>query len=346
MKTYFSTFISGTQEIVKVFLEKRKIKITLLLDGLVVYESNYQERDVRNFQIFNNTFILIRSFDGLEPSIKSIEKILTNITNNKNTQYQIVTNLPVRRRNFKIVSSLENQTVAVNRELLKKIETIILRVKGMRLNINKPDLEIWTLLRREGYGFFGIRITYPDWSDVHRERGELRKEIAYILCLLSMPAPKDVVLDPFAGSGAIPMERAVSYPYKDIFAVEKDLNLVSQLKQRINISRRKMSVLHSDALTLREIKDKSIDKIITDPPWGDYQKIQDIEGFYEKMLTEFNRILKPNGIIVLLISAKEMFENILKNQFDQIFKIRKKYDVLVSGKKVAIYQIIKTNDKR
>jgi len=341
MKTYFSTFITGTQEIVKELLEKRKAKIKLLLDGLVLYESDYPEREVRNFRFLNNTFALLYYFHSLEPNNRSLEKMLSIVANNKSLQHKISVNLPARRKNFKIVSSLENQTISVNRELLTRIESIILRVGGMRLNIKKPDLEFWALLRREGHGFFGVRITYPYRDEVHREKGELRREIAHIMSTLSNPTPKDVVLDPFAGYGAIPLERAQNFPYREIIAIEKDDYLVSRLKQKVRTVKKNINVLRGDALVLSEIKNSSIDKIITDPPWGEYKEISNISIFYRDMLREFVRILRPDGVVVILISAKEIFESILQDQFSQIFKIKSKYDILVSGKKAAIYQLIR-----
>ena len=340
MKTYFSTFITGTQEIVKELLEKRKAKIKLLLDGLVLYESNYIEREVRNFRFLNNTFVLLRDFNSLESNNKSLEKILSIVANDKNLRHKISINLPKHRKNFRIVSSLQNQTISVNRELLKKIESIILCIDGMRLNIKKPNLEFWALLRRDGYGFFGIRITYPHRDEVHREKGKLKREIAYIMSILSNPTSKDIVLDPFAGYGALPLERAQNFPYKKVIAIEKDDGLVSKLQQKIR-AMKKINVLHGDALALSEIKNGSIDKIITDPPWGEYKEIPNINTFYRNMLKEFERILRIGGVVVILIGAKEIFESVLQDQFLQTFKIKNKYDILVSGKKAAIYQLIK-----
>ncbi|PIQ92246.1 MAG: hypothetical protein COV70_01045 [Parcubacteria group bacterium CG11_big_fil_rev_8_21_14_0_20_39_22] len=346
MKTYFSTFITGTQEIVKEFLAKRGVKIKLLLDGLVVYESDYPEREIRNFHIFNNTYLLLRSFSNLAPDAKSLEKILAMVSHDKNLQHQIAINLPSRKRNFKIVSSLENSMVPVSRELLQKLESIILRTPGTRLNIQKPDLEFWALLRRERYGFFGIRVTYPFRHENYREKGELRKEISYILSFLSKPNPKDVVLDPFAGYGSIPIERAASFPYKEIIAVEKEDDLISKLKQKVKASGKKIEVIRGNALALSGIQNKSIDKIISDPPWGEYKEVPDLEKFYESLLLEFDRILKKEGVIVLLIGAKDIFENILQNKFTNIFQLQKKYDILVSGKKAAIYKLVRNYENK
>lgn len=341
MKTYFSTFVTGTQEIVKEFLAKRKSKIKLMLDGLVVYESDYPEREVRNFRVFNNTYLLLRAFNNLAPNIQSLEKIISTASHDKNLSRQIALNLPPRRRNFKIVSSLENRMVPVNRKLLKGLESVILRTRGLKLNIKKANLEFWILVRREGYGFFGIRITYPFGDENQREKGELRKEIAYIMCLISKPNPHDIVIDPFAGYGTIPIERARNFPYKEIIAVDKDKNLVSKLRQKVKMYDKNMKVVYGDALSLDEVKNNSVDKIISDPPWGEYRAISKPEEFFESMLQEFKRILKTGGIIVLLIGAKDIFENVLQSKFADTFCLKKKYDILVSGKKASIYRIVK-----
>jgi len=237
--------------------------------------------------------------------------------------------------------------VSINHKLLKKLETVILQIRGMKLNIKRPDLEFWLLLRREKYGFFGIRITYPFRDESHREKGELRKEIAYLMNFISKPNPRDVVLDPFAGHGTIPLERAKNFPFKEIIAVDKDDYLLSELKQKLKVFTGKIIiVMRGDALNLKEIQNNSIDKIISDPPWGEYKEIPNLEKFYEAMLKEFSRILKPDGIIILLIGAKGIFENVLQNKFVKTFCLKRKYDILVSGKKAAIYQIVKSHGNK
>jgi 16S rRNA G966 N2-methylase RsmD len=341
MKKYFSTFITGTQEIIKEFLLKRGIKIVLILDGLVVYQTDYPEKEIKKFSIFNNTYLLLRFFTNLTPNIKSIEKILTIIAHDRDLLRKIIINILPNRRNFRIITSLENRMVRVNRSLLKTLEAVILKIDNMKLNVKSPNLEFWILLRREGYGFFGIRITYPFKEESYREKGKLRKEIAYIMNFISEPKLGDVVLDPFAGYGSIPLERVKNFPCKEIIAVDKDKYLIFKLKQKIMRLKIKMTIIHSDALSLNKISDNSIDKIVTDPPWGEYEKIHDLEKFYEAMLKEFNRLLKSTGIIVLLVGAKEIFENVLRTKFANIFLVKRKYNILVSGKKAAIYKLIK-----
>lgn len=247
MKTYFSTFITGTQEIIEAIFKKRKgrFKINLLLDGLVVYESDFPEREIRNFRFFNNTFVLLRFFESLEPSQKSLEKMIASITQDNRVQKELTENLPAKRKFFKIVTSLENQTTSVDRDLLKKLESKLLQNTELRLSIKNPNLEFWFLLRREGKGFFGPRITYPYGEERHRAKGELRPEIAHIMCVLSEPNPRDVALDPFAGHGAIPMERAANFPYKNIIVVERDKNIFEHLKRKLKS--KNINIIHGNA---------------------------------------------------------------------------------------------------
>jgi DNA modification methylase len=61
-----------------------------------------------------------------------------------------------------------------------------------------------------------------------------------------------------------------------------------------------LKLLHGDCLELmKDIPDKSIDAIITDPPYGTTACKWDAIIPFEPMWKELNRIIKPNGTIVL-----------------------------------------------
>ena len=340
MDTYFSTFITGTGEVIREAIKKKplqKFKIILLLDGLVIYKTAYSLRDIRSIRYFNNSFILLKLFKKV--SAAPINQMLKESLKDSRMKIIVPNNIRQRVRTFKIVTSLENQTVAADRSLLKKLEDKISKDIELKLNITKPDLEFWFLARREGIGLFGLRITY---KDRYLEKGELRPELAHILCLISEPSPKDIFLDPFAGSGAIPLERAVSFPYKEVIAIDSKSSLVDELKKKIKreMPKKKILVKQEDALNLSDIQDASIDKIVTDPPWGIYEGMKmPLSEFYSKMLKEFFRVLRPNGIAVILMGDKLEFERSL--EIVNSICMLSKYDILVSGNKTRIYKIKK-----
>ena len=51
---------------------------------------------------------------------------------------------------------------------------------------------------------------------------------------------------------------------------------------------------NGDAFNMEFIESATIDKIITDPPWGEFNKIESLDDFYIKMFHEFDRVLKKN----------------------------------------------------
>ena len=163
-----------------------------------------------------------------------------------------------------------------------------------------------------------------------------------LLSILSKPKKNDIVLDPFAGSGVILIERAAISPFKKIIAVENAKQIFNGMKS--NIKRNKMNIeMHNgDAFNMEFIESATVDKIITDPPWGEFNKIESLDDFYIKMFHEFDRVLKKTGIIILLLSINIDIDDIIENQFKTKFKIKEKYRILVSGKKSIIYKIVKS----
>lgn len=291
---YFSTFISGLSEIIKARLEKEllNLNIDLLLDGLVVYSTDDEVSKIKTLRFFNNSFLL-----------QSPKKKFVSVSG----------------KTFRVVFSKENELISVNKERLSKIENKIAKLNNLTVDRANPDFEFWFLKRREGQEFTGIRLTrHPDYKTV-LAKGQLRPELADILCYLSDPQKTDIILDPFAGSGAIGMARK-NYPYDKIFSQDIKIGF--------------------DATNMTDILDKSINKIITDPPWGISVGLDlNLPDLYFKLLSEFHRVLKPDGIAVVLMGNKDTFEKILLDF--PTFKLINKYNILVSGKKASIYIIDK-----
>jgi len=106
-------------------------------------------------------------------------------------------------QSFRVVFSKENELISVNKERLARIENKIARLNDLTIDRANPDFEFWFLERSEGTKLTGARITkHPDYKTV-LDKGQLRPELAELLCIVSDPQKNDVVLDPFAGSGAI-----------------------------------------------------------------------------------------------------------------------------------------------
>lgn len=338
--TYFSTFITGLREIVSEAL-KKKLKdadVILLLDGLVVYRTNRSLQEIKNIRFLNNTFLLFRLFDNLKDN--PLESMIKGVLKNPNTVRK-PPNLFLNKLSFRVIASKENQLVSVNKPLVERVENLFkTRLHLQRVDRSKPDIEIWFLWRNEGYGFVGLRLTRTPNYEKTLHKGELRPKLANLMCLASKPSPNDVFLDPFAGFGSIPIERVKAFPYKQVIASEKEPQTFKILENKIRKVRKKITIGKWNALDLVSLKDSSINKIVTDPPWGIFNgQNVDLDDFYTRMLKEFDRLLKPGGLMVVLMAQKDLFEQVLGKlpQFDLL----KKYDTLVSGKKASIYKMKK-----
>ena len=340
MYTYYSSFITGTQNIIKNNLKDYSIK--KLMDGGVLYDTNKTPQEIEKIKFFNNTFLVIQTFENIGGDMPIENMISTaNLDNNKNFLSYIKSKKGIKT--FRIFSSIENNLISVDKKILGRFENQLEKLTKLKVEFQKKvaDLEFWFLHRSEKIGFFMLRITK---NKKKLEKGELRPELANILCLLSDLNEDDVFLDPFCGSGAIPLERSRICGYKGIFACDKDEEIVKKLKDKIkSIGNKKLN--RSFFTKKVDFLDNNFDDgyfttIITDPPWGFFEKIDNLGKFYDDTIKEIHRVIKLNGTIVILSANKDEIINSLE-KFKTKLKLVEKFDILVSGKKSAIFKIIK-----
>ncbi len=322
--TYYSTFISGLSPVIEKVLQTEvpDAKILITLDGLIVYQSlDKTPSDISKFPFFNNSYFLLsyikENKNILQKIIRNTEKIVGV------TPTQIITK---NKKTFRIVISKENVMVAIPKQELIKLEERFKKRLKLQVSRDKPDCEVWFQERSEGYGFCGIRLTKKPSTDTYLQKGELRPELAWLLCFLSEPKASDIFLDPFTGYGSIPSAR-LAFPYTKIIASDNDSTMLENISRHVETHK-------WDAAKL-PIEPKSIDKIVTDPPWGMFEK-EDVKKLYANSTTEFARVLKSGGILVVITAQKELFKNLMSKKND--FHLMEHYNILVSGKKAGVYK--------
>lgn len=338
MALYYSTFISGLLKPVREALQRAlpQCQVRLGLDGLIVYESNATSAELQRLPFVTNTFSIIKSFP--QNTKRNIGDMAQLLIKDRSLNFTVPSVAGRRVGTFRVITSLANQLVPINQKVMQLLEDRIQQQTGARSHRAKPDTELWLLQRSEGYGFFSVRLSRHKSFDKVLEKGELRPDLAYLLCQLSQPKAGELFLDPFCGSGAIPLQRAL-FPTGLIIASDLDCGKIERLKERVREQglKKKIVVRCENAMHLERYEDGSIHVIVTDPPWGHFESLNmPVQDFYQKMVTEFVRLLPSRGRLVVLTGQTDVFTACI-HSLSRSLTLVETHDILVSGKKASVY---------
>ena len=338
MNSFYATFIPGLQDLIAETIKQRlsDVKIRKLLDGAVLFETEISY-DKLNFFCFNNIFAVVSIMehaeisDALEKHIKSAIK--------SGGGGEIIANNSGKIKTFRVVFSRENIPASVDERLRIEAEKYISSVCALKIDRSLPDTEFWFLFRRvesgTDFSLFMKRLTLrPSWEkSLHK--GELPPPLAWALCRIARLSHGQTVLDPFCGYGSIPQAALKYFHITKFIACDSDKKAALYTAAGFKERKQNDFILHiCDFGSLPSlVAEKSVDVIVTDPPWGHYSKI-DGNAFYAKMFTVFEKLLKDGGRAVVLCANKDG----LLMAIPDCFSLENHIPILLSGKKTAIFE--------
>ncbi|MCL2211769.1 MAG: hypothetical protein FWB95_07600 [Treponema sp.] len=367
MNLFYATFIPGLQNFIAVVVRERlsDVKINKLLDGAVLFETE-TSYDKLNFLCFNNIFAVINLSEGnhaknakirnerkgdenfYTAEIENCIKYFIKESNSSplKTPCNSVFNIKTIADNssniktFRIIVSNENVPAAIDEKLRAEAEKQISRLSGLKVNRVLADTEFWFLRRNEGFSIFMKRLTLRSSWEKTLHKGELPPPLAWTLCRMADLSHNDTALDPFCGYGSIPGAAVKYFHITKFIACDNDEDTFKYTYNKFKKRKSGGIILHNmDFIKLPSvIENKTIDVIVTDPPWGHHKEI-DNKGFLIKMFDIFYKLLKDGGRAVLLYVNDDVF----KNAIPDFFEIQTQTPVLLSGKKAVIYALKKNN---
>jgi len=320
MDLYYSSFITGFDKIIPTWMaaDLPGAKILRVMDGAVLFSAELGGRSEK-LEYLNNTFLVLDQFDGNAANINVQQRIEAPF------------------KTFKLVTMRENQPSKLDGKIAARLIDRLEAATGAKFESRptdgraSPSGEFWIMTRSDGPALFMMRVTKHSYSPA---RGEIRPELAHILCRLSEPASNDVMLDPFCGSGAIILERSRIKDYRGVFASDISSDAIAVLKsktRKIKQAKFNKSVfIKQRDFFANDFNAAFFDCIITDPPWGEFAPIA--PDFYDKFLFAAARILKSGGRMVLLCPRRSAFG---------AFRVVRSFDILANGKKAGVYLLAK-----
>lgn len=315
---FYSSFIVGFEDVVSKIIRDsyKNISLTQVLNGGIIYRAGSSDH-IDKIGFLNNSFFVFKY--SKETNILTFIDQLHHISLKRGNY----------RRSFRIIVSDQNNLIGIDNGVLSNLEHKIEKETGYYVNRNKPDIEYWILKRSEGIILFMERINKHKSFDKQLNKGELRDDLCCFLNYLSEPSENDIYLDCFCGSGAIIKNRIKMHKFNMIFGIDIEHAYIQELKK---ISKKNNLIFKNIDFFTNKFENAFIDKIVTDPPWGLFDHMEDIDKFYQTFLNEVYRILKQDGIAVILTACKEEMSRL---KTDMI--LLNTYDILVSGKKASVY---------
>jgi tRNA (guanine6-N2)-methyltransferase len=178
-----------------------------------------------------------------------------------------------------------------------------------RLVDENAAVEIWLTIQG-GTAVCGLRLSdrtmrHRTWKQEHLP-ASLRPTLAAAMVRLAEIKPNQVVLDPMCGAGTLLAEAHAWAKHNrnmriTVWGGDRDhaaLRAACANLRRLG----PVQFAHWDARVL-PLPDQSVDRIVSNPPFGkQLSRPDEIGRLYQRMIRAYDRVLKPGGRAVLLVS--------------------------------------------
>lgn len=229
------------------------------------------------------------------------------------------------------------------------LEALQLRNPRWTAVSDAAQVEFWVNLLGSRL-LLGIRLSDKQMRHRFKRKVELpaslRPSVAAAMVFLTEPTAQDVFLDPMCGSGTILLARRLMGSYKQLLGGDSDPTRVAASEQNIAGRRKKglpstVQLRRWDAQKL-PLETGSVDKVATNLPFGKQVGTPaELERLYPAVFKELERVVRPNGRLVILSSEYELVKTAVR-QCPHL-EIERGYSIAVLGQWGRIYLIRRTN---
>ena len=168
----------------------------------------------------------------------------------------------------------------------------------------------------------------------------LKPSIARAVVRLSAPREDDVFLDPMCGSGTILIERALAGRYRLLLGGDSAPEAVQATRDNIGPRYQPVEIQCWDARAL-PLETDSVSAIVCNLPFGkQIGTVEGIQALYPALLTEWARVVRPEGRMVLLTSERALLRRALEQHPALI--MQRQIPVLVRGMRATIAVLLNT----
>lgn len=271
------------------------LRILYADDSAMLFDTASPPDRVATLAFAKNVFRVISSIDrgGLDASVMRLSREVGGVPFPRPTE---------RGNGFRLMFHIDGSLASAAPRGKTALEHAIAVRTNQYVERRGSCQEYWVIGRTELPELL-LAARLPRPRRVPGKRGALSHELSAILVAAAGPTPRDIFLDPFGGSGSLVLAR-LELPVRKVWYSDTDLATYRPGFDRKLVGNDRVRLLDEDALDLPSIADGSIDVIVTDPPWGEYEELSLPYGeFAEGVATSFSRVLHPaRGRYALLVN--------------------------------------------
>jgi hypothetical protein len=289
--------------------------------GMLIVEAPRPE-PLASLRCAEDLFAIVAYRRGLDNDATSLDKVRAMIRGSTHLDAALNARVAIvkgtragKKLRFKVVARLSGEHEFRRVDFKHAVETGILEHGDhtWHLDEDNAEVEFWATMLRDEF-IFTVRLSddtmrFRDYKISHRP-GSLRPSVAAALAMLSNPAPDDVFLDPLCGTATVLIERAHCGRYGLLLGGDNDRDTLEAARENIGPRYKPIELKQWDATAL-PLDDSSVDKIVSNLPWGmKHGSHGENRRLYPRLIEEFRRVLKPGGTMVLLSAEMRLMSEL------------------------------------
>jgi 16S rRNA G966 N2-methylase RsmD len=327
---YVIQFPAGMQSLAILAVQRvlRDASILHKDDSAIVFESKTRITHASKLPFANNVFIVLESAhrSTVPRSIRQLAGKASSIEHPKVT---------AQDQGFRVMVNIDGELVAIDKGIRDELEFEIGLQTNLKVQARGSCREYW-VIGRKNLDTLMLCMRLPKAAQKQPDKGSLAPELAFLMVLASNPEKSDAFLDPFGGSGSIVAAR-LGLEYSAIIYSDTQRNKLSPALVRKTKSDRRVKLVQDDALQLPSIADGAVNVIVTDPPWGEFERLpMPYETFANAMARSFDRVLHADdGRFVVLVTRKQT-STLVQAMTGSGFRIHATHSILVNGHPASV----------
>jgi 23S rRNA G2445 N2-methylase RlmL len=321
-------------------------------NGLVLFRYAGQPSDLLRLRTTEDIFFLIVRIPKIKWGYEGLSQIYQSLSSSRflgtglsvyNRAHRITDSRRKRERTFRVISRMTGKNHPYRRmDMGRTVEKGLKKRLGSKWHVVEEgeDVEFWANLVGQDF-ICGLRLS--DASMRHRDyktthiAASLRPSVAAAMVWLTEPQASDVFLDPMCGAGTLLVERGTIERHTLLLGGDADRSALRAAAQNIGPKHKPRQLVEWDAGRL-PVQAGSVDKVATNLPFGkQIGSREENVNLYRAFFREVDRVLNPQGRVVVLSSETELIRNTLRQVPG--LEIVRGYSVRILGQKARVYLI-------